>query len=156
MQSRHTYALNLHWEGNLGTGTSGPRDFSRTVSIRAEGKPTLTASADTPFRGDADAWNPEELLLGSLSTCHMLSYFFVAVRHGVVVTSYSDSPTALLEVDSNGAGAITAATLRPTVTIADEAMRQAAVDAHAEASQLCFIANSVRFPVRHEPQVVVE
>ena len=88
----HTYALDLEWQGNRGSGTSGYRDYARDVVLRAAGKPALEGSADPTFRGDASRWNPEELLIAALAQCHLLSYLHMAVTHGVVVTAYPDSP----------------------------------------------------------------
>lgn len=69
----HRYALTSTWTGNIGTGTTGYRDYRRDVTIEVEGKPDLLASADKPFRGDPSRWNPEDLLLASspsATCCH--------------------------------------------------------------------------------------
>jgi len=150
----HHYALDLVWQGNRGTGTSGYRDYDRTVLLRADGKPDLLGSADPTFRGDADRWNPEELLLAALAQCHLLSYLHSAVDHGVVVVAYDDSPVGTMAQVGKG-GRFTSVTLRPRVSVADAAMVETARAIHAEASQNCFIAASVNFPVEHEPTVLV-
>jgi organic hydroperoxide reductase OsmC/OhrA len=149
--SEHSYALAAEWTGNRGPGTTGYRDYGRSVVLRVDGKPDLQASADTPFRGDADRWNPEELLLAALSECHLLSYLHVAVRNGVVVTGYTDAATGAMEVTPDGAGRFTRVDLHPRVELADESQRALADSLHAEANRLCFIANSVNFPVHHTP-----
>lgn len=148
----HHYALDLVWQGNRGTGTSGYRDYGRDVSLRAEGKPELAGSADPTFRGDASRWNPEELLLAALAQCHLLSYLHSAVLHGIVVTAYADSPVGTMEQSGQG-GHFTSVTLRPVVTITDPALADLARDIHGEASRNCFIAASVNFPVLHEPEI---
>jgi organic hydroperoxide reductase OsmC/OhrA len=155
MDHRHHYAVSVEWTGNRGTGTSGYRDYGRELVIRSEHKlHELAASADPAFFGDRERWNPEELLLASLAQCHMLSYLYAASRRGVVVVGYTDDATGTIEQTSDGGGHFTEAVLRPVVTISagDPA---AALDAHREASQLCFIAASVNFPVRHEPELRV-
>jgi organic hydroperoxide reductase OsmC/OhrA len=149
--SEHAYALTAEWTGNRGGGTTGYREYGRNVVLRVDGKPELLASADTPFRGDADRWNPEELLLAALSECHLLSYLHVAVKHGVVVTGYSDAATGEMTVTPDGAGRFTRVDLHPTVTLADESQRELADSLHGQANRLCFIANSVAFPVHHSP-----
>lgn len=146
----HHYALDIAWLGNRGTGTSGYRDYGRDVLLRAAGKPDLAGSADPTFRGDATRWNPEELLLAALAQCHLLSYLHSAVNHGIVVTSYDDSPVGTMAQVGQG-GRFTEVVLRPRVTVADASMVEAAREIHAEASANCFIAASVNFPVRHEP-----
>lgn len=95
MELDHRYAVSTVWQGNLGTGTSGYRQYSRANEVTATGKlHPIAGSSDRPFRGDPERWNPEELLLAALSQCHMLSYLHVATRHGIVVTAYSDDATA--------------------------------------------------------------
>ncbi|WP_418058013.1 OsmC family protein [Pimelobacter simplex] len=150
----HHYALDLVWQGNRGSGTTGYRDYDRTVLLTAAGKPDLLGSADPTFRGDAARWNPEELLLAALAQCHLLSYLHSAVNHGVVVTAYDDSPVGTMSQVGQG-GRFTSVTLHPRVTVADAAMVDTARAIHAEASENCFIAASVNFPVAHEPVIEV-
>ncbi|HWJ81456.1 MAG TPA: OsmC family protein [Nocardioides sp.] len=150
----HHYTLEIAWQGNRGTGTSGYRDYGRQVLLTADGKPDLLGSADPTFRGDAERWNPEELLVAALSQCHLLSYLHSAVNHGVVVTAYSDSPVGTMAQVGQG-GRFTEVVLRPRVTVADASMVETASTIHHEASENCFIAASVDFPVRHEPEIVV-
>ena len=150
----HHYALDLVWQGNRGSGTTGYRDYDRTVLLTAAGKPDLLGSADPTFRGDAARWNPEELLLAALAQCHLLSYLHSAVNHGVVVTAYDDSPVGTMSQVGQG-GRFTSVTLRPRVTVADAAMADTARAIHAEASTNCFIAASVNFPVEHQPVIEV-
>jgi organic hydroperoxide reductase OsmC/OhrA len=150
------YELALTWTGNSGEGTSDVRSFSRNHTVEVAGKPPLTVSADASFRGDQAQWNPEELLLAALSGCHMMSYFWVAVGEGIVVTDYRDQPSATLTLRGDGGGAITSVTLKPLVTVRSAEMVLPALTAHTRASKLCFIAQSVNFTVHHEPEVVVE
>ena len=151
----HTYELDVEWQGNRGTGTSGYRDYARDVILSTEGKPHLEGSADPTFRGDASRWNPEELLVAALAQCHLLSYLHMAATHGVVVTAYSDSPVGTMAQQGIG-GHFTRVLLRPVVTVADSSMTEVATRIHREASDACFIASSVNFPVDHEPAVRVE
>ncbi len=148
----HRYTLDVTWQGNRGTGTSGYRDYGREVLLAAAGKPALLGSADVPFRGNADRWNPEELLVAALSQCHLLSYLHMAVRAGVVVTSYTDAPVGVMAQEGIG-GHFTEVVLRPVVTVADATQAELAGSLHPEAGEACFIASSVNFPVRHEPRV---
>ncbi|QHC70686.1 OsmC family protein [Rathayibacter sp. VKM Ac-2801] len=151
MKSQHEYAVSVVWEGDRGTGTSGYREYGRQLTVTAEGPAPIRASADTPFRGDADRWNPEQLLLAALAQCHLLSYLHVAVKNGVVVTGYTDDAVGSM-LQEGESGRFTSVTLRPRVTVAEESMVAVAQTLHAEASRLCFIANSVNFPVAHEPE----
>jgi len=153
MIGEHTYRVAVEWTGDRGTGTSGYRDYARDVTIRIEGKPELLASADRAFRGDASRWNPEDMLLAALSECHLLSYLHACVQVGVVVIAYTDEATGIMREDGKGGGTFAEVMLRPRVTVAEASMIPAAEAAHAAANRMCFIANSVNFPVRHEPAV---
>ena len=111
----HRYELGVRWTGNRGAGTTGYRDYDRHLTLTAAGKPVLLGSADPTFRGDAERWNPEELLVAALAQCHLLSYLHVAVTHGVVVTDYSDDPVGLMTQQGIG-GHFTQVVLHPVVT----------------------------------------
>ena len=150
MRVEHHFATNLEWTGNRGTGTSDYKAYGRDHVVAAVGKHSIEGSADRVFRGGAARWNPEELLIASLSQCHMLSYLHVAASNGVIVVSYSDAATGTLTQGSNGGGRITSVTLRPLVIVQNSDI-SLAQDLHHEAAQKCFIAASVNFPVHHEP-----
>ena len=154
MKLEHSYAIDLEWTGNRGSGTSGYKDYGREHVVTAEGKHHIEASADRAFFGDRDRWNPEELLLAALSQCHMLSYLAEAARAGVVVVGYTDQATGVMEQTNDGGGHFTSATLRPLVTIADPAQAELAASLHAAAAAKCFIAASVNFPVHHAPELL--
>ncbi|WP_298889294.1 OsmC family protein [uncultured Serinicoccus sp.] len=146
----HTFALELTWTGNRGTGTSGYRDYDRAVLARSTGMPDLELSADRAFRGDRARWNPEVLLVAALSECHLLSFLHVAVTRGVTVVDYEDTPVGTMEQSGIG-GRFTEVLLRPLVTVDDPEHLDLVPQLHAEAGQACFIAASVNFPVHHEP-----
>jgi organic hydroperoxide reductase OsmC/OhrA len=152
VQIQHSYEVAVEWQGNRGTGTSDYKSYGREVLLTAEGKPDIAGSADRAFRGNVERWNPEDMLLAALSQCHLLSYLHAAASHGIVVTAYTDSASAIMEQTADGGGHFVSATLRPVVTISagDPELAQSL---HAQASAQCFIAASVNFPVRHEPTV---
>ena len=156
MLGEHHYEIEVEWQGDRGTGTSGYRDYSRQHVVRAAGKlHEIAGSSDRTFHGDRERWNPEELLLAALAECHMLSYLHVATNHGVVVRSYTDQPTGTMREDGRGGGAFVEVVLRPQVEVEDASMLELAGAIHTEAAEKCFIAASVAFPVRHEPVVTV-
>lgn len=150
----HSYDVTTVWTGNTGSGTSGYRDYARSLEVSAAGRATLPGSSDPAFRGDPTRWNPELLLLAALGECHLLSYLHVCVEAGVVVTSYRDDASATMVDDGAGGGRFTEAVLRPRVTVADVAMVDRATVLHADANARCFVAASMGFTVRHEPVVV--
>jgi organic hydroperoxide reductase OsmC/OhrA len=149
----HQYDLTMTWTGNRGSGTSGYRDYGRDHVTVADGRPELAGSSDPAFRGDKTRWNPELELVAALSACHMLSYLHVCTTAGVVVTAYRDAPYGQMAETTDGGGHFTEVVLRPQVTVAEPGMAEAARKLHEEASEKCFIASSVNFPVRHEPTV---
>ncbi|MGW2376076.1 MULTISPECIES: OsmC family protein [Kitasatospora] len=154
MARQHEYTAEISWTGNRGTGTNDHRSYSRDVEVSAAGLPTIPGSADPVFRGDPARWNPEQLLLVSLAQCHLLSYLHLCAANGVVVTSYADRPVGTMAVSPEG-GHFTSVVLHPAVEVAEAGMAEQALDLHAQAHRACFIANSVNFPVRHEPEVAV-
>lgn len=155
MNHQHHYRVDVEWTGNLGSGTDGYRSYSRDHVIRIDGKPAIAGSSDPTFRGDAARHNPEDMLMAALSTCHMLSYLHMATVAGVVVTAYADAAEGTMATEGDG-GRFTEVVLHPTVTISAASDPAKAEAAHETAHHACFIANSVNFPVRCEPRIVVE
>jgi organic hydroperoxide reductase OsmC/OhrA len=156
MSKSHRYATTLSWTGNTGEGTAGYRSYERAYEIAADGKPVLLGSSDPSFRGDPGRWNPEELLLASISSCHQLWYLHLCAVNGVVVTAYRDDATATMIEDETGGGRFDSATLRPRVTIAAGSDPDKAMALHHDANAKCFVANSLNFPVQHEASVEIE
>src|SRR5690554_4113362 len=113
----HTFEIHVEWQGNRGTGTSDYRSYGRQGVVRVQGKPELLSSADRAFHGDADRWNPEDMLVAALAQCHMLSYLHSAVSAGVVVTAYEDEAVGTMLQEGKG-GRFTEVRLTPRVTIA--------------------------------------
>jgi organic hydroperoxide reductase OsmC/OhrA len=152
----HRYAVSVSWTGNLGSGTSGYRDYSRDYDISAEGKPAIRGSSDPTFRGDRSRWNPEEFLVASLSACHKLSYLHLAAEAGIVVTAYADHAEGVMETTPAGSGRFKIVVLHPRVTLAAGSDLGRARALHQTAHEKCFIANSVNFPVECQPEIVAE
>ncbi len=151
MAKVHHYSLTIKWNGNSGQGTSSYRSYERSHIILAENKPEITASSDPAFRGDKTKYNPEELLVASLSSCHMLSYLHLCAEAGVTVVEYSDQATGTMVETPDGGGHFSEVTLYPVVTVAEAAMVDKANELHHQANKLCFVANSCNFPVHHQP-----
>lgn len=147
----HAYTVTVTWTGNNGSGTSAYRVYARRHEIKAVGKPAIPASSDPAFRGDASRYNPEELLVASLSSCHMLWYLHLCATNGVVVTSYEDCAEGVMVEQPGGEGRFTEVVLAPEIVLAPGSDIGRARALHAEAHAKCFVANSVNFPVRHEP-----
>ena len=155
MTDKHEYAVTITWTGNLGSGTSGYKHYSRDFALEAEGKAPIAGTADAAFHGTPGRWNPEEMLVAALSACHKLSYLHLCAVHGVVVTAYQDHAEGTMRFDSaTSSGHFERVVLRPEVTITAASDEAKARELHAQAHQICFIANSVNFPVACEPVTV--
>lgn len=149
----HTYGAYVHWSSAAGEGTTGYRAYSRDHTIGVSGKPEIAASSDPAFLGTASRYNPEELLVASLSSCHMLWYLHLCAVNGIHVLEYRDAASGEME-EQEGSGQFVGVQLRPMVTIAGRSLRGRALALHHDAHVQCFIARSVNFPVRVLPQVV--
>ncbi|MEL6305706.1 MAG: OsmC family protein [Bacteroidota bacterium] len=148
----HHYKAVIKWIGNEGKGTSGYTAYSRNHITTIPGKGhAIEGSSDPSFRGDKSRYNPEELFLSSISTCHMLWYLHLCSANKVVVTAYEDEASAIMQEDSKGGGRFTSVVLHPRVKVADSAMIEMANALHEEANKMCFIANSCNFKIEHEP-----
>ena len=151
MIREHQYNVNLNWTGNTGNGTAGYHEYERSYTFQAKGKPDIYGSSDPLFRGDRSKYNPEELLVASLSSCHMLWYLHLWAEEGIVVVDYSDNAIGVMEETANGGGKFKEVILNPFVVITDESKIDTAIELHGRANELCFIASSVNFPVHHRP-----
>jgi organic hydroperoxide reductase OsmC/OhrA len=152
LEREHTYLVDVAWTGNRGEGTTSDEAYERAHEVRADGKPTIAGSSDPSFRGDPTRWNPEELLVAALAQCHLLWYLHLAAVSGVVVTDYCDAAVGRMVISPDGSGRFTEVVLRPLVVVTDASMIETATELHDRAHQMCFVASSVAFPVRHEPR----
>jgi organic hydroperoxide reductase OsmC/OhrA len=149
MSKDHHYKVSVKWTGNLGTGTSNYKGYSRNHLIQVEGKPPVESSSDPAFRGDPNRYNPEEMMVAALSSCHMLWYLHFCAEAGIIVTSYIDYAEGTMVEDQSGSGRFTEVILKPSISLANMQMMDQANALHAKANQFCFIANSCNFPVKH-------
>ncbi|MUU78071.1 OsmC family protein [Winogradskyella endarachnes] len=157
MSIKHTFKAKVNWEINEGESTTNPRTFSRNHNVTIANKVSgLTVSAAKPFRGDETLYNPEDLLLSAIASCHMMSYLYVCSQHNIEVLSYSDDAEGDLEVIASGSGSFKTVRLKPVVTIKNENQKALALGLHTKANELCFIANSCNFPILHEATIVVK
>jgi len=150
----HRYRAGIRWTGDRGEGTAGYRSYDRHFEVTIPGKATpLHGSSDPVFRGDASRYNPEELLVTALSSCHLLWYLHLCADAGIIVREYADEADGELLEDADGGGHFTGVTLHPRVTIEGEDDVARAISLHERAHDLCFIARSVNFPVHCDPNV---
>lgn len=150
MPHTHHYTLEATWDGNTGSGTRQVRNYSRNHRVQIAGKPTLELTTDNKAVGDPSRLNPEDLLVSAISSCHMLSYLYVCALEGVVVTAYTDHAHGTMIEQDAGGGSFSEVVLMPHVLVEHESMIEMAMELHHKAHEICYIANSVNFPVRVE------
>jgi organic hydroperoxide reductase OsmC/OhrA len=150
---QHHYEVKIYWTGNNGEGTRTYQSFRRDHTISTPKKPPIVGSSAPEFRGDATRYNPEELLVASLSACHMLWYLHLCAVGHVIVLDYHDSAIGIMKQNSDGSGVFVEVHLKPRVTISAIAQQGKALELHHQAHRFCFIANSVNFPVTINPSV---
>lgn len=150
MPKDHLYKTTVTWTGNKGSGTMDYRSYDRDYVISVNGKTDISGSSDSAFLGDKSKHNPEDLLLASISSCHMLWYLHLCSKNEIVVIDYKDDAAGVMEELADGSGKFKEVTLHPQVLIADKAHLELANSLHQEANKMCFIANSLNFPVKHE------
>ena len=155
MSQEHEFSISTEWTGNDGKGTLDYRSYRRDHEMTAPGKARpIPGSSDPAFRGDPTRYNPEELLVASLSACHMLWMLHLCADAGIVVADYQDHASGTMALHSDGGGQFTRVVLRPRMTITDPDRIADAEALHSRAHQLCFIARSVNFQVDHQPTVL--
>lgn len=156
MEKQHHYTTTIQWTGNQGSGTKDYKSYSRNHIILVNNKVEIKASSDPVFRGDPSRHNPEELLVASISACHMLWYLHLCTEAGVIVTTYADKAEGIMKETTTGGGYFSEVVLNPIVTVTDQTMIAKANALHKEANTFCFIANSVNFQVHHKPTCLVK
>ena len=156
MTTSYHYTTKLTWTGNTGSGTKTYASYSRNHIISVDGKEDIAGSSDPAFRGDKHRYNPEELLVASLSSCHMLWFLHLCTEAGVIVINYEDEAEGTMIETEDGGGHFTEVVLYPVVTIEGNVNKEQLDILHYEAHKKCFIAASCNFPVRHEGRYVKE
>ena len=145
------YTATIHWQRGEAEPFTDNR-YQRGHQWSFDGGVTLRASSSphvVPRYSDPAGVDPEEAFIAALSSCHMLSFLYVAAKAGHLVDSYDDVAEGEM-AKTDGRVWVSTVTLRPAVVwdgtpVEEDALHHAA---HAE----CFIANSVRTEVRCEPK----
>ncbi|MBP6182671.1 OsmC family protein [Flavobacterium sp.] len=152
MGFKHVFKAKLDWLFSKKEAAM----YTKSHTVTIEGKTVLNVSAAKAFKGDSALYNPEDLLLGSVVSCHMMSYLYVCKQNGIDVVSYTDEAEATLEVLADGSGRFIGIKLNPKVGISNKEKIEEALSLHKKANQLCFIANSCNFPIVHFPTCEIE
>ncbi len=153
---QHHYSLKVNWTGNKGEGTTDYKSYARSYEIVIDGKEIIEGSSDPAFLGDKTKYNPEELLLASISSCHMLWYLHLCSDAGIVVTKYVDNAKGIMLETAGAGGKFIEVVLNPTISLKKIEQKEAANTLHTKANELCFIANSLNFKVKHNATFISE
>lgn len=154
MGEQHLFECKLVWTGAQKGSTVNYDTYSREYRVDISGKPSMMGSAAPAFKGDPSVYNPEDMLMAALSACHMLTYLAVCAKKRIEVVSYTDEAVGKMETVGSTVK-FTDVLLKPTVTVAEGTDLAVAAQLHEKAHFHCFIANSVNFPVRNQPSIVV-
>jgi organic hydroperoxide reductase OsmC/OhrA len=152
---QHRFETTTRWTGNLGTGTSAYTAYSRNHEISAVGKATRIEGSSAVKAGDHSRYNPEEMLVGALSACHMMWVLHLCSSAGIVITEYTDEAFGEMAEHADGSGEFTRVVLQPRMAITDPTRVEEAKSIHGRAHQVCCLARSMNFPVEHDPVVTV-
>ena len=147
MEFKHIFKAKLDWLFSKKEAAT----YTKSHTITIDGKAVLNVSAAKAFKGDPALYNPEDLLLSSVVSCHMMSYLYVCKQNGIDVITYTDEAEATLEISDDGSGRFIVIKLNPKVRITNKEKVEEALSLHKKANKLCFIANSCNFPIVHFP-----
>lgn len=153
MKQLHHFNLNLDWELKSKPEDFKGRFYSKNHTLSFDQKSKLEVSAAKTFKGDPNLHNPEDLLLSSLTSCHMMSFLYCCSLEKIEVISYQDHSELILQVNADGSGKIIEAILRPNVKLKDQSKNFLLENLHQKAGKMCFIANSCNFPITYNPKL---
>ena len=149
----HHYKTKVIWTGNTGESTKNYRSYQRSYTISVDGKAEISGSSDPAFLGNPELHNPEDLLLASVSSCHLLWYLHLCSVNKILVLEYEDFAEGTMIESENGSGKFSEIILKPNIVVAEKEMIEKAVELHEKANEYCFIANSLNFKVKHQPKI---
>lgn len=160
MTSQHMFRMHLEWEPNSPSKndqeTKDPNAYSKNYKLQGiTDKPFIMGSSASAFQGDEDRYNPEELLVGALASCHMLWFLYLAKSANITILDYQDEPQGILELQGSH-GRFVEITLMPKIIILEEDKIEEAKHLQEKAHQKCYIANSVNFDVKVSPHIIVQ
>jgi len=127
---------------------------ARRGTLAAAGRPNIVVGSPPEFKGAGDVWAPEELLVGSLNTCIMLTFLTLAQARGLTPVGYESEAEGLLE-NVEGKYRITEITVRPRVVLANDSEVELARKTMHGVEAHCFISNSISSKVKLTAEFVV-
>jgi organic hydroperoxide reductase OsmC/OhrA len=152
MSDNHVFEGSLAWQGQPAGQPFTYETYARATRLAFEGGAAIEASSPGVFHGDDSKANPETLMMASLMQCHFLTFMAVAAKSRVEVTGYADRATGTLG-KKDGKMRFVEVVLRPRVKLAAPVDAEKFRSLHDKAHANCFMANSVNFEVRVEPEL---
>jgi organic hydroperoxide reductase OsmC/OhrA len=144
----HEYLATVSWKRGADEPFSDNK-YSRGHTWAFDGGVTVPASSSPlsvrlPF-SKADAVDPEEALVASLSSCHMLTFLYLAAKGGYVIDSYEDKAVGVMTKNERGKLFVSRVALRPRIVFSGAKQPTAGEldELHHHAHEECYIANSV-------------
>ena len=146
------FSIRLDWRRT--TPDFDHKTFDRSHLWHLAGGQTVQGSAAPDYSGNPHMSNPEEALLASLSSCHMLTFLTIAALRKLVVDHYDDEPTADLGKNAKGKMMVARLTLRPRVVFSGDMIPDADTvqELHRKAKENCFVGNSLLSEMVLEPR----
>jgi peroxiredoxin-like protein len=117
--------------------------------------PSLEVGSPPEFKGTPDVWCPEDLLIGALNTCLMLTFLALARRKNLEVMAYESTAHGTVE-SSSGKFRVTHVVVQPRVTMKDEASAALALNVIKETKDACMVTNSIVATVELVPEFVAQ
>lgn len=144
-----TYRAKVIWKSDSPEAFTTNR-YSRGHTWEFDGGVTVPASSSphavrVPYSVE-EAVDPEEAFVAAISSCHMLTFLWVAAKKGFRIDAYEDNAEGVLSTDADGKQSMTEVTLHPDITWAGDTIPTAEqiADLHHAAHEGCYIANSVK------------
>ncbi len=125
--------------------------YERRRTISVNGKDIIKGTSEFSVAENKIYYNPEELLVASVSACHMMWYLYLCAQKNIVITSYIDNAEGTMISEINKGGKFEQVILKPQITVQNCNDDNILNELHEEANILCYIANSCNFPVLHQP-----
>ncbi|MBR1141613.1 OsmC family protein [Bradyrhizobium denitrificans] len=119
---------------------------ARRGTLSASEKSDVVVGSPPEFKGQPDVWAPEELLVGSVNTCLMLTFLTLAQAKNLVPIGYESEAEGLLE-NVEGKYRMTEIMVRPRVTLSGTAQLERAREIMEGVEPQCFISNSIKAKV---------
>lgn len=138
------HRVTLSWNRN--GSAFGYKEYSRDHSLDFGHGVAIQASAAAEYLGTAELPDPEQAYVGSLSSCHMLTFLAFCSLQNLTLESYTDEAVGFLEKGENGKPVLGRVELHPRTTFAEgiEVSAEKLAELHHKAHEECFLANSVK------------